>query len=138
MHVDASVITGQRPAQGIERQVLLADQLTGLARQGFEQAELGAGQFQRGCAPACLAPPRPHFQCTAAYLFRYLGRAGFTHQVWLHAAQYRPQARHQLARRAGLGYIVVGTQLKAGDAVDVVATGRQQQYRHLAARAHAA
>lgn len=48
------------------------------------------------------------------------------------AAQDRAQARRQLARRAGLGDVIVRAELETHDAVDVVAARGEHDHRYAA------
>ncbi|RMR92696.1 hypothetical protein ALP75_202013 [Pseudomonas syringae pv. actinidiae] len=103
-----------------------------MARQLFEQAELIAGQFQRTPLPARLTLARPEGQL--ASMKHVPDRVGRRHRA--HPAHDRPQTRNQLARRTGLGHVIIGAQLKPGNPVDVVAARRQENHRHLALRAN--
>src|SRR5471032_672437 len=134
MDVDVAVEARHRPAQSLLGQDVLADRLTGMARQHFEQIEFGAGQFQRGAGPCGAALFRPHGQLAD---LQRAGRRGVLRHS-LRAAQDGADARRQLARRARLGHVIVGAQFQADDAVGVVAAAGQHQDRQLAARADAA
>jgi hypothetical protein len=65
------------------------------------------------------------------------GGGGAEGSAALDAAQDRPEPRHQLSRRAGLGDVVIRSQLQADDPVDVVALGREHENRDAALPADA-
>jgi hypothetical protein len=55
-----------------------------------------------------------------------------------HAAQNDADARHQFARRERLRHIVIGADLQAHHAVDLIAAGGQENHRRIAKLAQAA
>src|SRR5690349_15416518 len=46
MHIDTTIEPGQGTVERLLGNVLLADQLSGMPREHFQQAELRAGEFQ--------------------------------------------------------------------------------------------
>ncbi len=57
------------------------------------------------------------------------GDAGLLVRLHVGPAQNRLDAAHELARREGLGHVVVGAELESQDAVDLVAPRRQHDDR---------
>src|SRR5258708_18922233 len=128
VHIDRAIEARERPAERVLRDLLLAHHAAGVAHEHFQHVELDAGQVHVAPAPlhaALLGPQRD-----LADLDR--PAVGAAHRSRIRAAQDGAQARHQLARRAGLRHIVVGAELEPDDAVDVVAARGEHDYRHAA------
>ena len=124
MHVDRAVEARKRPAERLLGDLVLAHYAAGIAHQHFEHVELDAGQRELAPAPLRAALFRP--QDERADLERPAARTG------LRTAQDRAQARDELARRAGLGHVVVRAELQPHDAIDVVAARGEHHDRHAA------
>ena len=98
------------------KQLLAAEDPAGMGQQVVEQFEFGRPQFeqhafQRHAVRRRIEPEAIQFQRLAAML----GRP---------SAQHRPNARYQFARAERLGYIIVSTKFKTGDAISAPATYR--------------
>ena len=124
VRVDAAVVGHELAAERLLGQRLARDDLAGRAHQQLEHAEFRAGQ-RHGCAGdahlvhAGVQGDRSDLETSCDAPRRAAARA----------AQYRANARHQLARIERLAEIVVGAELQADDAVDVVAARGQHQHR---------
>src|SRR5258706_9910879 len=128
VHIDRAIEARERPAERVLRDLLFAHHAAGVAHEHFQHVELDAGQVH--VAPAPLHPALLGPERDLANLDR--PAVGAAHRSRIRAAQDCAQARHQLARRAGLRHIVVGAELEPDDAVDVVAARGEHDYRHAA------
>ena len=71
-------------------------------------------------------PAPVHAHVAERELLELLARAG--------PAQHRPHAGQQLAQRERLGHVVVGAQLEAAHAIDLLAARGEHDDRHVDAR----
>jgi hypothetical protein len=115
--------------QGFQQQILIARQRQMLAvvqHAGLLLAVLEA-QPLRGCGCGCRRGCSHGCRCG-----RRDGR------LRLQAAQYRADARHQLAWRERLDHIIIGPDLQPDDAVDLVIARGQKYHRRIGELAQAA
>ena len=133
MNVDRTVENLVVPVTDLVEQGLPALDPTFGPDQARQQVEFHGSQRQRLRAESGRAGVEIQLQRSAADLVRRcrrLHRPGGT-------AQHRPKARQQLARRKGLGQIIVGTDFQPHNAVGFVAAGGQHQDGHVTAGADA-
>src|SRR5262245_36070333 len=120
-------------APDVLEQRLAAEHAAGRARQRGEDLELDVGDADLLRAQGDHAPLEVDLQL-AAVEGLLVGRL----RDHPRAPQGGLDAAAELAHREGLGYVVVGADLEAGDLVGLAALGGQHDDRHLAARAHLA
>ncbi len=100
-----------------------------------EQAELVARELERAAVVAHLHPAFVDDDRPARDRRRRARRRGALRRTRRAApAQDAAHARDQLARRERLGDVVVGAELEADDAVDLVAARSEEDDRHVAVR----
>ena len=102
VNVDDVVIAEPLPAPHALEQPLAAERHPRLAREHVEQVELELRQLDRLAATTDLSRRRVDLEVTEA-TDRARLRAARSR-----AAEHRPDARHQLARRERLGDVVIG------------------------------
>ena len=102
-----------------------------MPREVQQDAVLGAGEVHRLSGQLDL--PRQRIDLQVAD-----GDAGLLVRLHVRSAQNRLDAADELARRERLGHVVVGAELEAQDAVDLVAARRQHDDRDAGVRAQVA
>jgi len=123
--IDTAIVGQQAPAKCPFAHLFLAHDLAWRFQQALQDFKFRAGQMQWGTVHTRAMRARVERNATELPMSRVI-------VVRLGAPQYSPDSGLKFAWVERLRQIVVSTELQADNAIDVIATRRQHDHRHLA------
>ena len=124
VHVNVPIMICERPPESAPRELVLAHRSTDVAQEHFEQTEFGAGEIERYPLPFDSSLLRPHGEAAGGDTAHCCIRGRHRRRT----AQYRADARDQLARCARLRHVIVGAELQPRDAIHIVAACGEHEH----------